>query len=353
MRKKRLSKWMLLASAVMVVVLVAAACGGEEEEEAAAPAAEEPTAAAPAEKKGTIKIMESDWTGNWIDIALAKIVLEDYMNYDVELIFADYSAQFAALAEGDLHWSAEMWPSNLHNETRLYVEEQGTVESLGEMGIIGKIFWCVPTYMIEGDPERGIEPMTPDLVSWEQLIQYKDVFVTRETDPKGWFMATVVDWQNRDDERVASLGLDFEVIYAGSEAALIATIAEKYDKGEALITSCWQPWWPMVVYDFTEIELPPYTDECYVSQDYGCAFPPDVTWAAAWPGLKDLFPDAYNMLDDFHLENDDQNEMVIAVDRDGKTTEQAARDWMAENPEKWINWLPEPYRSEVKAELGM
>ena len=38
--------------------------------------------------KGLIKIAENDWTGNHVNIWLAKMILEEELDYEVELVFA-------------------------------------------------------------------------------------------------------------------------------------------------------------------------------------------------------------------------------------------------------------------------
>ena len=45
-----------------------------------------------AQGKGTVRIAEADWTSNHLHINLAKIILEEHMGYDVELVLGDYTA---------------------------------------------------------------------------------------------------------------------------------------------------------------------------------------------------------------------------------------------------------------------
>ena len=72
-----------------------------------------------AESKGLIKIVENDWTGNLVDIRLSKIILEEEMGYEVDLVFTDYLAQWVALAQGDLHVAMEVWPSYVLRQAKL------------------------------------------------------------------------------------------------------------------------------------------------------------------------------------------------------------------------------------------
>ena len=227
----------------------------------------------------TIRIAENDWTGQLIDINLAKIVMTEHMGLDVELVFADYTGQWAALATGDLDVAMEIWPAFSFDAHREWVVEKGKVEVIGDLGVIGATGWYVPTYMIEGDPERGIEPMTPDLRTWEDINRYIDVFKRPETGDKGFCIDAVPSWEIHNEERLASLGVDLVNVYAGTEGALIAEIESAYKKGEPLfICDFWTPHWLFAVYDLTEIELPPYSDECWgigglEPGDFACGFP--------------------------------------------------------------------------------
>ena len=352
MLKTRYTKWIALLGIVISLALVAAACAGEEEEEAAAPAAEEPVAAAPAEKKGPIKIAELNWTSQVVNANLMKTILEDYMNYEVELIFADSLAMFASIAEGDLHYNPETWPSSSFAEMEHFIVETQTVEDLGPMGMIGQVEWYVPAYVVEGDPERGIEACCPDLTSWEQLIKYKDEFVTSETAPRGQLVSTPIDWPIFDQERLDALGLDFETIHAGSGAALEAAFIGAYERGEPIIITFWEPHWLHSRFETRIIELPVSTDECWAT-DFACGFPADILFSMVWPGVKEQFPDAYELLSNFQLENDQSNFMTGLVDVDRKTVEEAIQSWMDANPEVWTGWLPEAIRADVRTELGL
>jgi len=47
--------------------------------------------------------------------------------------------------------------------------------------------WYVPTYLIKGDPERGIEPMAPDLKSIDDLPNTGNYSKTQRTRPRNAF----------------------------------------------------------------------------------------------------------------------------------------------------------------------
>jgi len=48
--------------------------------------------------------------------------------------------------------------------------------------------WYVPTYVIKGDKERGIEPMAPDLKTVEDMPKYWELFQNPQIPGKRLFL---------------------------------------------------------------------------------------------------------------------------------------------------------------------
>ena len=317
------SKWFLLAF-VMISVLVAIPARAE---------------------KGFIKIAENDWTGNHINIWLSKVILEQELDYDVELVFASFTATWPALAAGDMDVAMDFPLSYSLDGIAEFVEEKKQVELIGPNGVSNKARLYVPTYLIEGDPERGIEPLGADLASWENLNKYKDAFARPESGDKGFLLDNVPEWNNNTEERIESLGWEFKTFYSGSDASSIAELKSAYAKGEPILFHLWEPHWIHSEYDLTALELPPYTDECYgltegAEATFGCQWPTDPGNTIARVGFQDEFPDAYQFFKKFTLTNAQYAAMQGDVELDGVGAEQAVRAWMADNENVWKAWLP-------------
>ncbi len=303
-------------------------------------------AATAAQADGPIRIAENDWTGQLVDINLAKIILEEEMGEEVELVFADYTGQWAGLAAGDLDVAMEIWPSFSFVAHEEWIDEKGKVEVIGDLGVIGASGWFVPTYVIEGDAERGIEAMAPDLKTYKDMNKYAALFARPETGDKGFCIDAVQSWEIHNEERIENLGVNYVNVYAGTEGALVAEIESAYAKGEPLfICDMWAPHWINAAYDLTEIELPPYSDECYGigSEEPGtfaCDWPNDVLYNVARVGFKDEYPKAYQFFKNMNLTTEAQQEMLVLVDVKGKSVEEAVRIWMADNEATWRAWIP-------------
>ena len=292
-------------------------------------------------KKGPIIVVEHDWTSQLINTALAAIILEEEMGYEVERRFVDNAVSIPGLATGDIHLLMEIWDSVSGAHIQEFVEEKKTVENLGLTGFSGQEGWWIPNYVISGDPERGIEATCPGLPALEALNDCADVFATVETAPKGQYLAGAVAWEPvfGDKLRVENLGLNYEVVFAGSEAAMIAELKSAHDKGEPILLLMWVPHWVHIPYPMTMIELPPYTPECW-GTTYACGWKAANVLKLAWAGFDEEFPEAAEFVRNYTLTDDQAAGIMHEVDLGGKTIDKAVRDWMAENEDVWRAWIP-------------
>ncbi|GAB4431574.1 MAG: ABC transporter substrate-binding protein [Chloroflexi bacterium OHK40] len=310
----------LLALLLLVVGLLAA-CGAQQ------------PAATP---KITIKLAENPWTGSSVNVHVAKILLEEQLDYPVEIVTIDENAQWAALASGDLSATLEIWPSGHAENRKQYIEDQQVVEDLGPLGVVGKISWYVPTYVVEQNPA---------LASWEgfQDPALAGLFKTAETGEKGQFLAGDPSWVQYDAAIIENLGLNLQVVQSGSEQAVLAAVDAAYSRQEPILFYFWTPHSIHARYQLTPVALPAYSDECYAQAESGgvaCDYPEDVLYKAAWAGLQEAAPDAYALLKNMQYTNDDQIAMIAATELDGKEAAAAAKEWVDANESVWRAWLP-------------
>ncbi|MEE2656535.1 MAG: glycine betaine ABC transporter substrate-binding protein [Chloroflexota bacterium] len=295
------------------------------------------------EEKGPLILIEQDWDGQVVTTAVARILLEEELGLVVDQKFApaDSAAMFAGLESGDYHFACCNWPSFSKGFLDDFVGDRSTVQRIGSTGILGTSGWFVPRYMVEGDSSRNIVPTTPNLQSYQDLNEYSDVFATADTGGKGRLLDFTPGWDYKNQERLDALGVDYQVTFSGSEAASFAELDATYQRGGPILTVMWAPHWAFAKYDLLEIDLPDHTTDCYPGgTEFACGFPYDDVAKLAWPGLKDEFPKAYHFLNNFTITNEQQNEMVLAMTDGGKTSEDAARDWVNANKSVWSPWIP-------------
>jgi len=335
-------KRMWLLSAIALLTLAAAACsdvdegggdgggGGGEETGAAGGEA--------AQRAGdTISIAVNPWTGSAANANVAKVIMEQEMGCTVELVEIDEFAQFPALSSGELQATLEVWPSGHAEDYATYIEgDQGVVDA-GELGVIGKIGWYVPTYMVEENP---------DLATIDGIAANTDLFATPETEPKGQFLGGDPSFVSFDEEIIESLGLDLQVVYAGSENALLTELETAYEAQDPLLFYFYKPHWAFVDYDLTEVALPEVTEECneIAAQEdpagYNCDYPEDVLYKALNEDLETSDPAAFTFLSNISYTNEEQEAIAHLIDVDGMDPEEAAAQWVSENEDLWSAWLP-------------
>ena len=294
--------------------------------------------AAAQESTDPIKITLNDWTGQFITTNVMAEVLKK-AGYSVELVQADYLSQFAGLETGDLTLAMEIWATT-GKDAMDAATATGKVENLGEVGMQAKEEWWFPEYMKE---------RCPGLPNWEALKEPAcvEAFSIPETAPKGRYLSGPATWGGYDEERVAALGLDFEVVHAGTDAALFAELQSAYDRQAPVMLWVYAPHWAPAKFKGEWIEFPPYEPACYSDPKWGsnpdaaydCGKPFGPIWKVAWSGMKDKWPGAHKAAKAMTLTNEEMNAMITAVDIDGKSVEAVVADWMAKNEARWQEWI--------------
>ena len=277
------------------------------------------------ESADPIKLTLHDWTGQLITTRIMGEVLKK-AGYSVEYVQADYLAQFAGLESGDLHVAMEIW------------ETTGR-DAMDASTATGKEWWF-PEYMKE---------KCPGLPNWEALKEEAcaEAFSTAETAPKGRYLGGPVTWGGFDEERVEALDLPFEVVHAGTDAALFAELESAYQRKAPIMLWIYAPHWAPAKYKGEWVEFPPYTKECYTDAAWGsnpdmthdCGKPFGPIWKVSWSGVKDKWPGAYEAIKAFKLDNDEMGAMITKVDIDGKKVEDVVAEWVAANEARWSTWI--------------
>ena len=94
------------------------------------------------------------------------------------------------------------------------------------------------------------------------------------------------------------------------------------------------------------MEFPAYTKECYEDPKWGsnpdmaydCGKPSGDIWKFAWGGMKDKWPIAHKVAKAYQIDVNELNKLSGEVDLDGKSIEEVAAKWVADNEAKWKAW---------------
>lgn len=293
-------------------------------------------ALAQVESDDPIKLTLHDWTGQLITTNLMAAVLEE-AGYNVELVQADYLAQFAGLETGDLHVAMEMWETTGRDAMDASIAT-GNVVNLGETGMKAIEEWWYPAYMKE---------KCPGLPDWTALNDCAGLFATAETAPKGRYLGGPVTWGGFDEERIAALGLNYEVIHAGTDAAMFAELEAAYQRQDPILLWIYAPHWAPQKFEGEWVAFPPYEPACYTDPAWGsnpdathdCGKPTGPIWKVAWKGLEEKWPGAAAAVKAFTIDNDTMGEMVGKVDLDGESIDDVVDEWMEANEATWSAWI--------------
>ncbi|MEP0520548.1 MAG: ABC transporter substrate-binding protein [Hyphomicrobiales bacterium] len=288
------------------------------------------------ESSDPIKLTLHDWTGQLLTTNIMGEVLKK-AGYNIDYVQADYIAQFAGLKTGDLHVAMEIWETT-GREAMDEATGTGNVENMGETGMQAIEEWWYPSYMKE---------KCPGLPSWEALNECAEAFSTAETAPNGRYLGGPVTWGGFDDERVEALEMDFEVVHAGTDAALFAELESAYQRKAPIVLWVYAPHWAPTKFEGEFVDFPAYTSECYSDPSWGsnpdmaydCGKPRGPIWKVAWTGVKDKWPGAHAIIGSFNINNKEMGDMVAKVDLDGEKLEDVVAAWMASNEGRWQEWI--------------
>lgn len=288
------------------------------------------------ESTDPIKLTLHDWTGQYLTTNIMAEILKK-AGYNIELVQADYIAQFAGLESGDLHIAMEMWETTGKDAMEASLSTGKTVD-LGETGMDAKEEWWYPLYMKE---------KCPGLPNWEALNDCAEVFSTPETAPMGRYLGGPVTWGGYDDERVEALGLNWEVVHAGTDAALFAELESAYQRRAPIMLWVYAPHWAVAKYEGEWVKFPTYTEECYNDPSWGvnpnmaydCGKPFGWIKKVGWKGGEKKWPGAYKVIRNFKIDNAEMSMMVGEVDLKGRSVEDVVAEWMKKNESRWSKWI--------------
>jgi glycine betaine/proline transport system substrate-binding protein len=293
----------------------------------AAVAADVPESADP------IKVIMNDWTGQHVSTKIAGELLKK-MGYNIEYVSAGALPQHAGLAQGNLHFQAEVWTNNIGD---LYPKavESGDIVVLGELGLEPREGWIYPPYM---------EEKCPGLPSYQALYDCAQAFATAETFPNGRLITYPADWGTRSRDIVAGIELPFNAVAGGSEGAMMAELQSAVAAEDPILMMIWQPHWIFADLDLNWVEWNPTEEKCIEEnqqRETACGFEQASVVKVVWNGFEDKWPAAYKMLSLYQQTNDDQNAAILAVDNQGRDLDEVVAEWLSNNEAKWQGWIDE------------
>ncbi|MEP4198695.1 MAG: ABC transporter substrate-binding protein [Aliishimia sp.] len=282
--------------------------------------------------EGTIKIAKNEWTGQHLSAQIAGDVLGK-MGFDVEYVTAGAVPQFAAIAEGSLHFNPEIWTNNVGDIFPKAVET-GDIQVVGELGLAPSEGWFYPPYM---------EAKCPGLPAYEALYDCAQAFAAAETFPNGRLITYPADWGTRSKDLVEMLGMPFQPVAGGSEGAMLAEMKSAIAAEQPMIMMFWQPHWIFAETDLNLVTWDRSDPNCEAgpAQTRGdaCGFAQAKVQKIVSGDFAAEFPKAFAAIEKMAISNDVQNALIKKVDQDGMSVEAAVAEWLAANEAIWQAWM--------------
>jgi glycine betaine/proline transport system substrate-binding protein len=305
------------AIGIATMSLLVAACGGG------------------ATNKGTVNIAINAWVGYEANAAVIAYLLETELKYTVVKKSIGEQVSWEGFESGEVDAIVENWG---HSDlAQIYITEKAVAVDAGSTGVNGIIGWYVPPWMVAEHP---------DIVDGTKLNDYVDLFKTSESGDKGQLLDGDPAFVTYDEAILRNLGLNYEVVYAGSEAALIEAFRSAEANKTPLLGYFYSPQWFLAEVPLVHIELPPYEAGC--DPDPGDLTTIECTDYPAYTDLNKIIrkkfadekADAAKFITNFKWSAEHQNQVSFYITSDGMTPEAAAEKWVKDNESVWKAWLP-------------
>ncbi|HEX6446707.1 MAG TPA: ABC transporter substrate-binding protein [Streptosporangiales bacterium] len=270
------------------------------------------------------------WVGYEADAAVVAYLAEKKLGCSVQKKDLKEQVSWQGFASDQVDVILENWG---HEDlAKKYIDQQKVAIDGGPTGNKGVIGWYVPPWMVK---------KYPDVTNWKNLNKYASVFRTSESGSKGQLLDGDPSYVTNDAALVKNLHLDFKVVYAGSEAALIQSFRQAEKNKKPLIGYFYEPQWFFTEVKLVHVTLPPYKKGCDANpQKIACDYPPYDLNKVIRKKFADQNSKAYQLVKNFHWTNDDQNEVAKYIAVDKMSDDAAAKKWVDAHPDIWQKWMP-------------
>ncbi|HEY2880386.1 ABC transporter substrate-binding protein, partial [Nocardioides sp.] len=278
---------------------------------------------------GTFNIAVNPWTGYVADAYVVGVVAQEKLGCTVNYKNVKEEVGWQGMSSGTIDTILENWG---HADlVKKYITDQKTVEDAGMTGNEGIIGWYVPPWMAQ---------KYPDITNWKNLNKYASMFKTSESGGKGQLLDGDPSYVTNDEALVKNLGLNYQVVVGGSEAALIQSFRSAEKNHTALLAYFYEPQWFFSEMKLVRVHLPKYTPGCDAdAAKVACDYPPYHLNKLISTKFADGGSPAVTLVKNFHWTNDDQNTVAEYIAKDGMKPEDAAKKWIDANPDLVNQWV--------------
>ena len=318
-------QWRAGAAGIAALGLALTACGGATVEDSSSGSG----SSGESGKCGDFNLAVNPWVGYEANAAVLAHVAEQDLGCKVEQKDLKEEIAWQGFGTGEVDAVVENWG---HDDLKKkYITDQKTAIDAGPTGNEGLIGWYVPPWLAKEHP---------DILDWNNLNKYAAEFKTSESGGKGQLLDGDPSFVTNDEALVKNLKLDFKVVYAGSETALIQAFRKAEKDKEWMIGYFYEPQWFMSEVPLKKVKLPEYKDGCDAdTEKVACDYPVYKLDKIVSKKFSESGSPAYDLVKNFTWTNDDQNTVAKYIAVDKMTPEAAAKKWVDANRDKVDAWL--------------
>ncbi|GAA4044777.1 ABC transporter substrate-binding protein [Arthrobacter methylotrophus] len=309
-----------LAGTVAAALLLAG-CGGATVNQAAA-------AGASGTPCGTVNVALNAWVGYTANAAVYSYIAQNKLGCTV--VQKDLSEQISwqGFGSGEVDVILENWG---HEDlAKQYITDQKVAVDAGPTGNEGHIGWYVPPWMVQ---------KYPDILDSKNLNKYASLLATSESGGKGQVLDGDPAFVTNDEALVKNLGLDYKVVFSGSEAALIQSFRSAEKNKTPLLGYFYEPQWFLSEVPLKKVSLPAYTPGCDAdAEKVACDYPDYKLNKVMAKKFADSGSPAAKLLKAFSWTNADQNSVATDI-QGGMKPDAAAKKWVDAHPDVVAAWL--------------
>ncbi|GAB2847519.1 ABC transporter substrate-binding protein [Streptomyces deserti] len=280
-------------------------------------------------KCGTFNLAVNPWVGYEANAAVIAYVAEHDLGCKVTKKDLKEEIAWQGFGTGEVDAVVENWG---HDDLKKkYITGQKTAVDAGPTGNEGLIGWYVPPWLAKEHP---------DILDWKNLNKYAAQFKTSESGGKGQLLDGDPSFVTNDEALVKNLKLNYKVVYAGSETALIQAFRKAEKDKEWVIGYFYEPQWFMSEVPLKKVKLPEYKAGCDAdAEKVDCDYPVYKLDKIVSAKFAKSGSPAYDLVKNFSWTNDDQNVVAKYIAVDKMTPEAAAKKWVEANRDKVDAWL--------------
>lgn len=257
----------------------------------------------------SIRIGWTAWSDAEFVTKLAARILEDEMDYDVELIQTDIAPQYQGLSTGDIDIMLMSWQPGTHAD---YIEKLGDkLVNLGLLYTHARLGWVVPAYI----PESEVS----------SIADLKQAGVKDKLDDTITGIDPGAGLTRLSKQAIEDYGLDYE-LQISSGAGMTAALDRAIRRNEWIVVTGWSPHWMFGKYDLR-----------YLDDPKGVLGRFERVHAVARKGFYQDDIEAAGFISRMQLPIDDLQ--AAMYDAQGSSYEEAVTRYIENNPDRIRYWI--------------